>query len=171
MADQYTTMSIASFGPATLGHSAKITNGPFLVKNTNDISDIDGARRYNKFEQFATKHVAQTSDVMGATSKPLTHSRNTRDNSLYIDDIEGTRNRVKDRMAITERHVNPLNPSYQIPSYVPAEPAPTKFIRDELYHSDVEGSHSKPLYRTAVRDILGVNDIEGAQVSSKMKNR
>lgn len=85
----YHTMSITSYGPCTLPKEDK---SRFQEKKINDVSDIDGARSQPKYKHyFSDKPAFLPSDVEGSTSKPLTHARNTRDNSLYIDDIEGTR--------------------------------------------------------------------------------
>ena len=37
---------------------------------------------------------------------------------------------IKDRMMKTNRHVNPLEPEYSLPSYATAEIPETKFIKD-----------------------------------------
>ena len=166
---RFATLSITSFGPCTLDNQ-KNSLGRFEVKRTNDISDIDGARSQPRYEKFADKPQFHQSDVFGSTSKPLTHERNTRDNSLYIDDIPGTRYMQKDRMLMSNRHINPLNPAYTLPSYVAAEPENPKFHRDELNHSDIEKSTSKPLYKKPMRDTYSIGDIEGASANWKPRH-
>lgn len=85
-------MSITSYGPSTLPKEGNKLLARFQEKKTNDVSDIEGARSQSKYKHYFTdKPAFLPSDVEGSTSKPLTHSRNTRDNTLYIDDIEGTR--------------------------------------------------------------------------------
>jgi hypothetical protein len=158
--EQYVTMSIASLGESTLPRQ---DHKVFQEKKTNDISDIDGARSGPKYQHFFNKPQFLQSDVQGSTSKALSWGRNVRDNSLYIDDIDGTRHSIKDRMMRTGRHVDPLVPRYSLPSYVPAEDPPTKFIKDPLDHSDIEGSHSKPKKEFAPRDTMKVDDIAGAR--------
>ena len=85
-------MSITSYGPSTLPKEGNKLLARFQEKKINDVSDIDGARSQPKYKHyFSDKPAFMPSDVEGSTSKPLTHTRNTRDNTLYIDDIEGTR--------------------------------------------------------------------------------
>ncbi len=162
MADlQYTTMSIMSFGPSTL---EKPPPRVFAEKNSMDISDIDGARpkvRYN----YTNKPQFLQSDVAGSTSKILCHGKNSRDNQLYIDDIEGTRHSVKDRMLRSTRHVDPLNPDYKLPSYSEGQFPVNKFMKDSLNHDDIEGSNVKKQAQYAMRDTIGINDIVGAQAN------
>lgn len=158
--EQYVTMSIASLGESTLPRQLE---KPFFEKKINDISDIEGARSGPKYQHFFNKPQFLQSDVHGSTSKPLSWSRNVRDNSLYIDDIDGTRHSIKDRMMRTNRHVDPLAPSYPLPSYVPAEDPPTKFIKDPLDHSDIDGSYPKQKKSLAPRDTMRIDDIEGSR--------
>lgn len=63
----------------------------------------------------------------------------------------------------SKRHVNPLEPNYQLPSYEhrPFTP-PTKAARDLcLNTTDIEGSSPKARHRYETRDPIGVGDIEG----------
>jgi hypothetical protein len=158
---QYTTMNIMSMGPSTL---EKPQPRVYATKNTMDISDIDGARakvRYN----FTNKPPLLQSDVPGSTSKVLIHGKNSRDNQLYIDDIEGTRHSVKDRMLRSGRHVDPLMPNYKLPSYSEGQYPVGKFIKEQLNHDDIEGSHVKSIAQRATRDNISVDDIVGAQAN------
>lgn len=159
-------MSITSYGPSTLPKEGNKLLSRFQEKKTNDVSDIDGARSQPKYKHyFSDKPAFMPSDVEGSTSKPLTHTRNTRDNSLYIDDIEGTRFVIKDRMMKTNRHLNPLEPEYNLPSYASAEIPETKFIKDPLNNKDIDGAQVRPKRFYATRDIMAVDDIVGAQAS------
>lgn len=161
---QYTSMSITSFGPSTLPDQKRPPQ-PFQIKNTNDVSDIEGARPAMRVGKFTNKPVFSNADIPGSTSKALTHSRNTRDLQLYIDDIEGTRHAVKDRMMRTSRHVNPLMPEYPIPSSTLIPPEETKFIRDAMNIDDIDGARTKVPKHFATRDTLNVSDIVGAQAN------
>lgn len=164
---EYTTLSIASLGAATLPKEEKrVIRG----RDSNDISDIDGARTTNRYEKYTNKPQFLNSDVPGASSKILSHSRNVPDRSLEIDDIDGTRFFIKDSFFRTKRDVNPLNPTYKLASYAPVEPFQPKFVRDNLYHDDVEGSRTKASRPFLPRDTMSVNDIEGAQVNWKPRN-
>ena len=161
---RFTTMSITSFGPSTLDNQKNAVTR-FEVKKINNVSDIDGAQTISKFEKFANKPPFLQTDVFGSTSKPLTHDRNTRDNQLYIDDIPGTRYMLKDRMLMSQRRVDPLNPDYKLPAFVAADPEVPKFNRHELFHGDIDKSHSKPLYKSSMRDTYNIGDIEGASAN------
>lgn len=158
--EQYVTMSIASLGESTLPRQ---TSRPFQEKRINDISDIDGARSGPKYQHFYNKPQFSQADVQGSTSKPLSWARNVRDNTLYIDDIEGTRHSIKDRMMRTGRHVDPLAPKYPLPSYVPAEDPVPKFIKDPLYLSDIEGTKPRAKRTFAPKDTMNIADIDGAR--------
>lgn len=165
---QYVTMSIASLGESTL---PRPSGKRFVVKQTNNVSDIIGAKSAPKYKQYFDKPQPLQSDVAGSTSKALSWTRNTRDNSLYIDDIEGTRHQVKDRMMRTTRHVNPLEPNYPVPTFVPAENPTTKFIKDPQYHEDIEGSTVKPKKQFKTRDIMNIDDIDGSKSGWKPRHR
>lgn len=158
--DPYLTMSITSPGPATLpAHEKKV----YAPRSTNDISDIDGARPQPKYKVYANKPQFLNGDIPGATSKQLIRGRNVRDNSLYIDDIDGTRRTIKDRMMRTNRHVDPLQPNYPLPTFVPTEPVTVPFKRDPLNISDIEGTKPKPKQEFAPKDTMFISDIEGAR--------
>jgi hypothetical protein len=167
--DQYTTMSIASLGASTLPDQ-KPKEKRFAIKNTNDISDIEGARCEPKANKYSNKPAFLQSDVPGSTSKALTHSRNVRDLQLYIDDIDGTRHSIKDRMMRTTRHVNPLLPEYPLPSFIPVEPVEPKFMRDSMNIDDIDGTRSKPPKLYTMRDTISCNDIVGAQANFRARH-
>ena len=58
---------------------------------------------------------------------------------------------------------NPLNPVYKI-SEVEHRPAtPPKFLRDQITNDDIDGAHPKQAKYYQTRDILQVNDIDGAK--------
>lgn len=162
----YITMSIASMGSSTLPKIEKRISAP---RDVIDISDIDGARSAPKYRLFPDKPQFNNSDIPGATSKPLIHSRNVRDNTLYIDDIDGTRRAIKDRMMRTGRHVDPLQPTYNLPTFVPVEPERTKFIKDPLNISDIEGTKIIKQKEWSTRNILDTSDIEGSHPGSKTR--
>jgi hypothetical protein len=160
----YQTMSITSPGPATLAKSEKRV---LQKRDNNDVSDIDGAQSGPSYRLYTNKPQFLNSEIEGATSKQLTRARNVRDNSLYIDDIEGTRHTIKDRMMRTGRHGNPLDPVYPLPSFVPVEQPPTRFIKDPMNIDDIEGSRSKVKKEFTTRDTLNVNDIDGSRPGLK----
>lgn len=153
-------MSIASLGECTI---PKPNEKPFEIKKINDTSDISGAKSGPKYKPYFNKPQFLQSDVNGSTSKSLTWSRNVRDNQLYIDDIDGTRHAVKDRMMRTERHVDPLTPNYPLPAYVPIEYPVPKFIKDPLNISDIDGSRTMLKKQFATRDTMKIDDIDGSR--------
>jgi hypothetical protein len=160
-------MSIASGGQSTL---PKCSTKVFALKNTNDVSDIDGARSAVRYKVYEDKpQFLFTGDIEGAQSKVLARTRNTRDNTLYIDDIEGTRRTIKDRMMRTTRHVDPLCPNYPLPSYASMESIQMKFVKDPLEIHDIEGTHPKPKKTFSTRDIMSVGDIDGAKPGLKSR--
>lgn len=161
--DRHFSMSICSLGPSTLPRSSSSRT----FKATNDASEFEvRAQNATQHERIIKKSSFLQSDVIGSTSKPLTRTRNTRDNSLYIDDIDGARPRVTNRILITKRRVNPLQPEYDLPSFETAKPYEPKFIRHTMDFSDIEGTQSKPLLRCAPRDSTNkVDDIVGAQAN------
>ena len=139
---------------------------PFAIKDTNNVSDIDGARSAVPYAmRYSNKPQPSSADIAGSVSRPLTHSRNVRDLSLYIDDIDGTRHSIKDRMMRTKRHVNPLVPEYDLPTYVPARVPEAPFMRETMRNDDVEGAATKPLQNFEIRDNITTQDILGAQAS------
>lgn len=163
-------MSITSFGPSTLNQKEK---AQLETRKINETSDIEGATRTTTlYEKYGNKTQFLQTDVPGSNPKALTHSRNSRDMSLYIDDIEGTRAKALDKMAATKRRVNPLEPEYPLPSYIPVDPHEPKFLRHTMDISDIDGTATQPLKRQtyALRDSYRVDDIVGAQPNWKPRH-
>lgn len=167
--DRYCSMSITSLGPSTM---PKTSSHHRAVRISNNTSDVDGATRTtSQYERFANKPPLLQSDVFGSTSKPLTHTRNTMDNCLYIDDIDGARARVTDKMIVTKRHVNPLQPEYDLPAFEVAKPYEPKFVRHTMDFSDIEGTQSKPMMKFAPKNCTNkVDDIVGAQANWRCRH-
>ncbi len=81
--------------------------------------------------------------------------------NLTNADIEGTKpNCVKFKS--TREPSNPLNPQYKLQSFQYVPPPPPKFVRDNMVHDDVVGSHPKPKNIYATRDNITTADIDGA---------
>lgn len=163
-AEFYQTMSITTPGPSTLPKGERRS---FQKRDLNDCTDIDGAQSKYKTVQYTNKPQFLQSDVPGSQPKQLCRARNTQDNTLFIDDIDGTRPAVKDRMMLTKRHVDPLQPNYSLPAYVPVEPPAPKFIKDPMEVRDIEGTRPKPQKVYETRDILKVDDVAGARSGTK----
>lgn len=158
--DHYLTLSITSPGPATLPQHEKRQMAP---RDPCNITDIEGAAAQPKYKLYTNKPIFLNSDIPGAQPKQLIRGRNVRDNSLYIDDIDGTRRTIKDRMMRTNRHVNPLEPDYPMPKFVPTEPIEVPFKRDPLNISDIEGTKPKPKKEFAPKSTMDITDIDGAR--------
>lgn len=158
----YISMSIASFGAATLPREEKKV---FAIKETNATSDIDGARPrstkvWNKPDMWDTR------DVSGSQSKSLHYQRSSApDNSLRVDDIDGAQAKIRDKMLLTKRHTNPMQPEYHLPKAAEAPPHEPKFLRNTLDISDIDRAAPAVPVRYATRDPISVQDIVGAQAN------
>ena len=158
----WTTTSITSFGPATLENQKRPTPS-LATRNINSVSDIAGASSNFKYNKFQNKpDLFDTSDVSGSKPKSLRTARNVMDTSLYVDDIDGARTFIKDKMLRTGRHVNPLQPTYDLPSYSIYPSEQKKFVRDTLDVSDVDGAAPRVPRKFEPRETMP-NDIDGAQ--------
>ena len=63
---------------------------------------------------------------------------------------------------VSQRHINPLNPVYKLPSFpIPAPPTPLKFIRDQMDISDIEKAKPNKLYPMKMRPMKTYDEIEG----------
>ena len=63
---------------------------------------------------------------------------------------------------ISQRHVNPLNPVYKLPSFpIVPPPTPPKFIRDQIDISDIEKARPNKLFPMKTRPPKTFDDIEG----------
>lgn len=99
----------------------------------------------------------------------LHQDTNKPDRQLLLNDIEGSQPRNK-WLFRTNRSVNPLEPSYTLPSFVAAPTVTSKFTRDSYDVSDIEGTKSRPLYPLAQRQNHLVDDIDGAQSGWKPRH-
>ena len=79
---------------------------------------------------------------------------------LNVHDIEKAY--PKKVKPISQRHVNPLNPVYKLPSY-PASPPPPplKFIRDSMDISDIEKAKPNKLFPLKMRPVKTYDEIGG----------
>lgn len=178
----YQTLSIASLGSSTLeNNKANIYHSQSLSKNyqttqspfrrTNDISDIDGATYHSKFEKYTNKpKYNDMIDIPGSSPKKLIRERvNKPDYTLEVDDIFGSRTRTIEHISKSTRHINPLVPTYKLPSFQTASAPEFKFIRDHMDNSDVDGAQRKTKL-VSIRDILSVKDIEGAKADYRRRH-
>ena len=79
---------------------------------------------------------------------------------LNVRDIEKAYPK-KDK-PFSQRHVNPLNPVYKLPSYkIPTPIPPPKFIRDQMDISDIEKTKPNKLYPMKMRPVKTYDEIGG----------
>ena len=63
---------------------------------------------------------------------------------------------------VSQRHVNPLNPVYKLPSFkMPPPPTPPKFIRDSMDVSDIEKAKPNKLFPLKMRPVKTYDEIGG----------
>ena len=138
------------------------------LHRTNDISDIAGARPARKIREISKPNFHDTSDIRG--TKPATLIRkqvNKPDFANTTADIEGAQ-AVRQRKS--NRVVDPLNPSYALPSFKVKPPTPLKFYGDRSMDiSDIAGSKPRGPKKPSGRDKNDISDIPGAQPGSGLK--
>ena len=79
---------------------------------------------------------------------------------LNVRDIENAY--PKKENPISQRHVNPLNPVYKLPSFqVPTPEPPPKFIRDQMDISDIAKAKPNKLFPMKMRPPKTYDEIEG----------
>jgi len=166
----YMSMSNTSFGPSTLPKNVRIID-KIQTRKINDVSDIDGARPANKFCHARDKpDFTSNLDIFGSVPKILHRTTNAPDNTLNVDDIDGARHHISDRMLTTNRHTNPLNPDYKLPTFNKPDPYMPKFIRDAHDVSDIDGAQPTLKKQWQPRETFP-NDIEGAQANWRPRHR
>ena len=151
-------MSIASFG------ECKEAKRVWATKETNRTSDVDGAQPaittvWNKPDLW------DNSDVDGAKPMKMHRERNVPNKSLRVDDIDGAQAKIRDRMLLTQRNVNPMEPNYKLPTAHAAAPVEPRFLRDTLNIDDIEKARPSVPRVYDIRDPISVQDIVGAQAN------
>lgn len=160
MSEQYVSMSIASVGASTLPRQA---TRPFAVKETNATSDVDGAQP-SKTKVWNKPDLWNNDDISGAKPMLLHRSRKSgENNSMRVDDIDGAQARIRDKMLLTKRHVDPMAPEYKLPYCKMEQAHVPKFVRDHITVSDIDKACPAPPKNYATRDPISVHDIVGAQ--------
>ena len=82
---------------------------------------------------------------------------NKPDFCLNIKDIEKA---YPNKASISQRHINPLNPVYKLPSFPKTDPPiPLKFIRNQIDISDIEKSRPSKLYTVKMRPEKNYDEI------------
>lgn len=141
-----------SYNPSKI-HEIKKDSNLFQSENDNNSSK-------NNILKKITHQTNDISDIEGAKPK-IIKERNYVSKSLYVDDIDGAKARFKDRFLQTKRHVDPLVPEYTLPSseITPSEPLP--FRRDNLMIDDIDGTRTSHRKLYPGRNPLQVDDIDG----------
>lgn len=128
------------------------------LRETNLTRDIDGAVSgttvYFKARRFTNKpNLFGTQDISGATTATLHPQRSKpMDMSLQTKDIDRCTSGVVH--LTTQRNVNPLNPTYHLPSI---SAAVTRALRQEENKNALASIHSPP------RDPMKLSDIDGTR--------
>lgn len=161
METPYQTLSIASLGDATLPDAKCKPQTRYINYNTSELFE-----QKKKIIQSTTHQTNDISDIDGARPK-TTKERNYVSKSLFVDDIEGAKAKFRDRFLQTNRHTNPIQPEYKLPSadIAPAEPLPCR--RDPLMVDDIEGTRTSSRKIFPGRDFRDLSDIEGTTPSWK----
>ena len=164
---EWCTMSVASLGPATLEKpKQRFPNG--ITRPMDIEQEATFAKTFTQFRETFNS----TADIVGASpKKSSSRSRNCFHTLLVVDDIPGTRPKEKSKMLTTGRHVNPLQPSYSLPTFNNTDDEVPKFLRDSMSAADIDGARTSERRQPAVRDILSTADIVGAQASWKPRHR
>lgn len=160
-------MSVTSLGPATLEKpKPKFPNG---IQRPMDIEqEPNFAKTFTEFRSTFNS----TADINGASPKRnLSHSRNCFHTLLVVDDIPGTRPKEKSKMLQTGRHVDPLKPSYSLPSFKVNEVETPSFLRDSMSVADIDGAQTKRRQLSSSRETMSTTDIVGAQACWRPRHR
>lgn len=121
---------------------------------TNRTDDIEGAHPLLKEYQYTNRQdLYNVNDIDGAQPRKLTKELNE-SFLLRTNDIEFAQPRCVEFR--TNRHINPIDPEYKLPSYTTAPIPKPKFIRDQIDISDIEGTRPGKLYPYEKRDIINV---------------
>ena len=120
--------------------------------------------KYTKRGGANQKSLAKTFEDTGMRPKKLISSRAFADNVNKI--ILDAR---KKKMG--PRDTNPLDPKYDLPTFVKEKPPVQRFIKDNLDTSDIKGTSPHPVQKPFMRNPLFVDDIEGTRAGWRPKYR
>jgi len=140
-----------------------------LIK-TNDISDIIGAKPSSKIRKINKQDYHHTHDIKGTSpSRLIPKDVNKVIYTNKTDDIEGAQ--PASNAFITNRAVDPMNPTYKLPSYRQTEPAHIKFLGDRKSNiSDISGTSStRRIKASNGRQTNSLAGIDGAASNWKQK--
>ncbi|GBG25179.1 Hypothetical Protein FCC1311_013962 [Hondaea fermentalgiana] len=134
-----------------------------MPRETNDVSDIEGAAPAQRWTRWEKPNLFTTRDIEGAQPKKLHVKRNNKPDSSSTADIDDAKPRIK--VFRTKRVVNPLNPEYELPQAKLAPMQEPRFLRDSMDVSDLPGARPKTYGGRRPgheQDALRTTDIPGA---------
>ncbi|KAG5182261.1 hypothetical protein JKP88DRAFT_164721, partial [Tribonema minus] len=170
---EYATMNLTAGGVCTVPKeqtSRGWTVRRLATRDVMRVDDIDGARTHIPVANITKRpDLYNVNDISGACSLRLHRESNKPDTTLLCADVNGLTLRRREFLR-TERHVDPLDPDYKLPSYTAAPPPQPKFVRDSYSVDDIEGTHPKPLYRYQQRENHSADDIEGTKCGWKPRH-
>ena len=147
---------LCSFGEPTI---PKPSSRFYASKETNQLDDIAGSRSKKLYSSPMRENAWQRDDITGTKSLTLSWERtNVPDRSLMIDDIVGARPKKRSGILTTKRHVDPLQPSYSLPSCRLDPPLVPKAHPDK---EEIVTKLTKRVYST--KPTNNVDDIAGAK--------
>ena len=122
--------------------------------------DIEGSSPH-KFGAFHQKidFTNKNDDIADSSPKKLYIQLKKPEYNLSNSDIEYSNPQcVKSKI---KRHLNPLQPKYQLPKGNPYPPYEPKFLKDSINVDDIEGAKPKKVIgRMLARDTMNINDIK-----------
>lgn len=125
--------------------------------------DIEGAQPRHR-EVKPRNTFFDTSDIEGSKPSPIIDRTKPAVDHMDVSDIDGAKPRIQRNLPHSDRHVNPLMPVYDLPSYE-EKPVPVpRFIRDQMAIDDIPGSHPRS-YKSEKppRQLMDISDISGAR--------
>lgn len=156
---EYQTLSIVSLGDATLSDAKSKPQIHYVNYNSDIFSDLQKQKKQSFIQTHQTNDV---SDIDGARPR-TTKERNYVSKSLFVDDIDGARARFRDRFLHTNRHIDPMQPEYVLPKAEIAPPENPPFHRDTMMIDDIEGTRTSQRKIFPGRDFGNTSDIEGTK--------
>lgn len=153
---------------------ATIPKNPKIVRSKNEdfslrTDDIDGAR-WKPDTRRTRDTTLNISDIEGAKPSPSFDPKSKPVDIMAVKDIAGAQPRICRNLPHSNRHTNPLNPEYQLPTKAEEPPPEIPFRYDPLNFDDIPGVHPKS-YKTdkPLRDIMKVSDIEGTKPIQRIR--
>jgi hypothetical protein len=143
----------------------RAVNNVRQIKSTNDISDIPGSKPTIRIRKVEKPDFHNTSDIFGTKPTQLIQKEVNRpifaNSTADIEGAQAVHKRPSDRV------VDPLNPTYQLPTYKAKPATPLKFMGDRIMDiSDITGTKPKRPMKPSGRNFNDISDIEGCQTGS-----